>query len=92
MAMRVRYWHENSLEVQRDKQQLKIFLEQQCLFAQVSEKELQYFFFSLPSNIIIKAHALGFGHHQVMEMMMTYIAAHQQQLQNKEELKIKYRI
>lgn len=92
MAMRVRYWHEDSLTVKQNKQQLKVFLEQQQVFAHVSEQELHYFFFSLPSSIIMKAHTLGFADQQVIEMMTTYIAEHQQQLRNKEELKIKYRI
>ena len=90
--MRVRYWHEDTLTVKQEKQQLKLFLDQQSLFDLVSDQELKYFFFSLPSSIVMKAHTLGFAHHQVIEMMMTYINAHQQQLKNKQELKIKYRV
>ncbi|MEB3753857.1 hypothetical protein [Acinetobacter sp. MD2(2019)] len=91
MAMRLRYWQENSASVQQDKQDLKKFLIAQQLFADVSEQDLHYFFFSLPSQIIIKAHALGFSHHHVVQMMQSYVADHQIQLKNKQSMKIKYR-
>ncbi|MEB3766577.1 hypothetical protein [Acinetobacter sp. MD2] len=92
MAMRLRYWQEASISVQNNKQSLKVFLEQQQLFSQVSEDELEYFFFSLPSHVVMRAHSLGFDHHQVMAMMTTHIATHRQQLSCRKDIKIKYRL
>ncbi|MFT4021542.1 MAG: hypothetical protein QM666_08520 [Acinetobacter sp.] len=91
MAMRNQYWQDNSLRAQQEKAQLKIFLSHTQLFEQVGESELKYFFYCLPSAIIMKGYALGFNHPKVIHVMKKYIIQNKSLLKCKAEIKIQYR-
>ncbi len=92
MAMRKHYWNDTSVKVQQEKQALWQLLQQQQLFATLHEDDVKYFFFTLPSEVIVKGYAHGFTHISVQNMITTYIQNHKVQLSNKEALKIKFHL
>jgi hypothetical protein len=92
MAMRKHYWNDSSAQVQQEKQALKNFLEQQQLFTNMQDEDLKYFFFSLPSQVIVKGYALGFMHERVQDMILQHITENKSRLEKRELFKVKYRM
>ena len=91
MAIRKNYWCDDSLKVQQEKTYLKSLLEQQHIFSNMQESDLEYFFFSLPSEVIVKGYALGFMHQRVKDMLLQYMLENKSRLAKREVLKVKYR-
>ncbi len=92
MAMRKHYWNDTSVKVQQEKQALWQLLQQQQLFATLHEDDVKYFFFTLPSEVIVKGYALGFEHQRVQSMMRQHITENKSRLERRELFKIKYRM
>ncbi|APR70238.1 MULTISPECIES: hypothetical protein [Acinetobacter] len=93
MAMRQNYWNdESSSIVQAEKQLLKHTLIEEGIFKDATLEDTKYFFFTLPSIIIVKAHALGFHHNSVKQMLKQHIQSNRTYLMKKSELKIQFRI
>ena len=92
MAMRHRYWDESSDHVQNEKQFLQQTLIEQGIFSQATLEDVKYFFYTLPSIVIVKAHALGFMHETVQQMLLQHIQANRLDLMQKTELKIRFKM
>ncbi len=93
MAMRQNYWDDAaSPTVQAEKQLLRKMLIDEGVFADASLEDTQYFFFTLPSIIIVKAHALGFQHSQVKRMLIKHIHSNRAALMRKSNLKILFKM
>ncbi|MFM6906907.1 MAG: hypothetical protein ACKOXD_08030 [Acinetobacter sp.] len=93
MAMRQNYWDdESSSTVQAEKQFLRNTLIEEGIFKDATLDDTKYFFFTLPSIIIVKAHALGFDHSHVKHMVIAHIDTHRVALMRKATLKIQFRI
>ncbi|MHA3049006.1 hypothetical protein [Acinetobacter sp. ANC 4641] len=92
MAIRKHYWDDSSTQVQQEKQALKHFLECQHIFPDMQEEDLKYFFFSLPSQVIVKGYALGFTHERVKDMLLQHITENKTRLEKRELFKVKYRM
>lgn len=92
MAMRKHYWNDSSVRVQQEKQAFKHLLERQQIFPDMQEEDLKYFFFSLPSQVIVKGYALGFTHERVQDMILQHITENKTRLEKRELFKVKYRI
>lgn len=91
--MRESYWNdESSPSVQIEKQYFQSTLTQHGVFKTANLEDARYFFFSLPSIIIVKGYALGFLDQSVQSMISTFIQANKLQLMHREELKIQYRM
>lgn len=93
MAMRQNYWDdESSSTVQAEKQFLKDLLVEEDVFKEATLDDTKYFFFTLPSIIIVKAYALGFHHSQVKRMLVKHIHTHRTALMKRATLKIQFKI
>lgn len=93
MAMRENYWNDqHSPTVQSEKQFLQQFLIQHQIFPQATLEDAKYFFFTLPSIIIVKAHALGFHHQTVQQLLLTHIQQHHRLLTKRSHLKIRFNL
>ncbi|RZF54684.1 hypothetical protein EXE30_05535 [Acinetobacter halotolerans] len=93
MAMRQNYWEdESSTAVQAEKQFLKNTLIEEGIFQNATLEDTKYFFFTLPSIIIVKAHALGFHHNFVKQMLIKHIDSNRDALMRKSALKIQFKI
>ena len=93
MAMRQNYWNDtHSAQVDLEKIELKKILSEYGVFDQPSLDDAKYFFFSLPSIIIVKGYALGFADKSVKEMIIQFIEQNKKPLKQRAELKIAYRI
>jgi len=93
MAMRQNYWDdESSSTVQAEKQFLKDLLVEEEVFKDATLDDTKYFFFTLPSIIIVKAYALGFHHSQVKRMLIKHIHTHRATLMKRAALKIQFKI
>lgn len=93
MAMRQNYWSDDSSpRVTTEKQFLKQFLMDHQIFENPSLDDVKYFFFSLPSVIIIKAYALGFIHETVVNLMKLFISEYRVSLSTRAQLPVKYRL
>lgn len=93
MAMRQNYWDdESSSTVQAEKQFLKDLLVEEDVFKDATLEDTKYFFFTLPSIIIVKAYALGFHHSQVKRMLIKHIHTHRAALMKRAALKIQFKI
>lgn len=91
IAMRQQYWdNEDSLQIRDEKQFLQQLLIQENIFNQANLEDAKYLFFVLPSNIIVKGHALGFQDERVRNMMVAYIQSHKTFLMQKHPLKIQF--
>ena len=92
-AMRERYWHDaNSEVVLKEKHFLQTILQDSGVFAAASLEDAKYLFFSLPSVVIVKGYALGFQHQQVQALIVQHIQRHKLQLQQRNHVKIQYKI
>ena len=93
MAMRQNYWDdESSPTVQEEKIFLRNTLIEEGIFKNATLDDTKYFFFTLPSIIIVKAHALGFDHCDVKRMLIAHIHTNRAALMRKSTLKIQFRI
>ncbi|WP_038344171.1 hypothetical protein [Acinetobacter sp. A47] len=93
MAMRQNYWDdEHSSTVQTEKQFLQNLLVEEGVFKEASLEDTKYFFFTLPSIIIVKAYALGFHHSEVRRMLVKHIHTHKPALMKRAALKIQFKI
>lgn len=93
MAMRQNYWDdESSPTVQEEKIFLRNTLIEEGIFKNATLDDTKYFFFTLPSIIIVKAHALGFHHNHVKRMLIAHIHTNRAALMRKSTLKIQFRI
>lgn len=92
MAMRQNYWDdESSPTVQEEKIFLRNTLIEEGIFKDATLDDTKYFFFTLPSIIIVKAHALGFHHSHVKRMLIVHIHTNRAALMRKSTLKIQFR-
>lgn len=93
MAMRQNYWNDtDSTQVTQEKNQLQQLLIEQGVFEHATLEDAKYFFFSLPSIIIVKGYALGFSDHSVKEMITRFILDNKMLLKQRSKLKIAYRM
>lgn len=93
MAMRQNYWNDtHSTQVNLEKNELQNMLNEYGIFEQPSLDDVKYFFFSLPSIIIVKGYALGFANSTVKEMISQFIEQNKSLLMQRTELKISYRM
>ena len=67
-------------------------LTEQGVYEPASLDDVKYFFFSLPSIIIVKGYALGFTNQSVKDLIINYIASNKQGLILRKELKIQFRM
>ena len=74
MAMRLRYWNDVETDsVQLEKQFLQQILIEHEVFQAPTLDDVKYFFFSLPSIIIVKGYAVGFTNIDIKNMISQYI-------------------
>ncbi|ESK56370.1 MAG: hypothetical protein I8H98_10010 [Moraxellaceae bacterium] len=93
MAMRQNYWDDEvSPTVQAEKQFLRHTLIEEGIFENATLDDTKYFFFTLPSIIIVKAHALGFHHSLVKRMLIKHIHMNRSILMRKSTLKIQFKL
>ena len=93
MAMRQNYWNDvASPAVTSEKHYFQQILIEHGIFESASLEDAKYFFFSLPSIIIVKGYALGFMDNAVKIMLSKYIDAHKQDLIHRQEIKIQFRM
>lgn len=91
--MRHNYWDdESSPTVQEEKIFLRNTLIEEGIFKNATLDDTKYFFFTLPSIIIVKAHALGFQHSHVKRMLIKHIHTNRAALMRKSALKIQFKI
>lgn len=93
MAMRLRYWNDVETDsVQLEKQFLQQILIEHEVFQAPTLDDVKYFFFSLPSIIIVKGYAVGFTNIDIKNMISQYIHENKSSLMKHEILKIQYRM
>ncbi len=93
MAMRQSWWNDDSNStVQSEKQFMCHFLTEQGLFQPAELEDVRYFFFSMPSIIIVKGYAEGFQATTVQQLMQQYITQNKDQLMQRNSLKIQYQM
>lgn len=93
MAMRQNYWNDlESAQVEMEKIFFQQLLIEHKIFEQATPEDARYFFFSLPSIIIMKGYALGFINEAVKQMLNLHIQQNRQSLSSRMELTIQYRI
>lgn len=93
MAMRHNYWDDSSSDhVQVEKQFFQQLLAETGVFESATLDDAQYFFFGLPSIIIVKGYSLGFLDPSVRSMIMQFIQNNKALLMSRSELKIQYRM
>ncbi len=93
LAIRQNYWlDQQSEKVQTEKQYFQTLLITEGIFASPTVDDAKYFFFSLPSIIIVKGYALGFMHQMVQELLIGYIQANKADLAARKTLKIQYNL
>ncbi|KYQ82053.1 hypothetical protein AWW73_10615 [Acinetobacter lactucae] len=92
MAMRHRFWDESSDYVRNEKQFLQQTLVEQGIFNDATLDDVKYFFYTLPSIIIVKAYALGFMHDSVKQMLLQHIQTNRLHLMQKSEFKIQFKM
>jgi hypothetical protein len=93
MAMRHNYWNDQSSpQVMNEKQFIQDTLTEFGIFQPATVDDAKYFFFSMPSIIIVKGYSLGFSNESVKKMIIDFIQKNKPQLCARTELKIQYRM
>lgn len=93
LAMRESWWNdETSAMVQLEKSFLQRTLIDQAIYPIATLEDVRYFFFTLPSIIIVKGYALGFSHPLVKEMILQHIETNHQMLMHRADVKIQFRM
>lgn len=91
--MRQNYWNDVlSPTVVSEKHYFQQTLTEHGVFESASIEDAKYFFFSLPSIIIVKGYALGFMDSAVKIMIAKYIHDNKQTLMHRQEIKIQFRM
>ena len=91
MAMRQSWWDDEvNSSVKVEKQFFQLTLTEQGIYDDVTVDDVKYFFFSLPSIIIVKGYALGFTNQQVKNMISQHIQTNSQMLKDRENIKIQF--
>ncbi|MBJ9985099.1 hypothetical protein IAE19_06530 [Acinetobacter sp. S40] len=92
LAMRENYWNDiDSSHVIAEKQFFCNTLNEYGIFENATLEDAKYFFFTLPSIIIVKGYALGFMHKTVQTMIDQHILSHVEQLKTRQLFKIQFR-
>lgn len=92
MAMRQSWWDDSTSLSITEKQFFKQTLIDQGVYKAPTLEDVKFFFFSLPSIIIVKGYALGFTNENVLDMITQYIVLNKESLSNKIETKIQFRM
>lgn len=92
MAMRQNYWQDQTDAVQAEKVFFQRFLNEQQIYHVTSMSDVEYFFFSLPSQIIIKGYASGFQHPSILDLLIAYTEKNRDALSQHLPIKIQYRL
>lgn len=93
MAMRQSWWDDQSTpSVAAEKQFLQQTLSEKGVYATPSLDDVKYFFFSLPSIIIVKGYALGFTNQLVKDMINQHIEINRHTLSARNQIKIQFRM
>ena len=89
--MRRSWWDDEvNSSVKVEKQFFQLTLTEQGIYDDVTVDDVKYFFFSLPSIIIVKGYALGFTNQQVKNMISQHIQTNRQMLKDRENIKIQF--
>lgn len=89
--MRQSWWDDEvNSSVKVEKQFFQLTLTEQGIYDDVTVDDVKYFFFSLPSIIIVKGYALGFTNQQVKNMISQHIQTNRQMLKDRENIKIQF--
>lgn len=92
MAIRQTYWQDQTDAVQAEKIFFQHFLIEQNIYKVASLSDAEYFFFSLPSQIIIKGYASGFQHPSVLTLLIDHAEKNREALSQRMPIKIQYRL
>ncbi len=93
MAMRQTWWDDHTNpQVKQEKDFIQQTLTEKGVYSATSLEDVRYFFFTLPSIIIVKGYALGFTHPLVKEMILQHIETNHQMLMNRADVKIQFRM
>ncbi|MEG0482616.1 MAG: hypothetical protein RR575_15945 [Acinetobacter sp.] len=93
LAMRQSWWDDvSNPSVQTEKQFFQNTLTTLGVYEAASLDDVKYFFFSLPSIIIVKGYSLGFTNRSVQDMITHHIETNKQSLMLRKEIKIQYRM
>lgn len=91
MAMRQNYWNDTtSPQVGAEKKFFQNILIEQGIFTEPSIDDVKYFFFTLPSIVIVKGYSLGFQDHAVKHLLEKHIPRNKSVLIAKSALQIEY--
>ena len=89
--MRRSWWDDEvNSSVKVEKQFFQLTLTEQGIYDDVTVDDVKYFFFSLPSIIIVKGYALGFTNQQVKNMISQHIQTNRQMLKDRENINIQF--
>lgn len=91
-AMRERYWNDQNDTVNSEKLYFQRILEELDVFPEAHVDDAKSLFFSLPSIIIVKGYALGFQHPIVHNLIVKHIQQHKIALQQRNHVKIQYKM
>lgn len=89
--MRQSWWDDEvNSSVKVEKQFFQLTLTEQGIYDDVTVDDVKYFFFSLPSIIIVKGYAFGFTNQQVKNMISQHIQTNRQMLKDRKNIKIQF--
>jgi len=93
MAMRQRYWEDTqSTNISAEKTFFQQILIETQVFPSANLDDAKQLFFSLPSIILIKGYAKGFTNDTVQSLIRQHIDTNRSALQQKLEVKIKFKL
>ncbi|MBI1452461.1 MULTISPECIES: hypothetical protein [Acinetobacter] len=93
MAMRQNYWDDaHTPRVHEEKLFFQRLLNDLGVFEKASLEDAKSLFFSLPSIILIKGYAKGFTEPSIQQLITQHIELHRNELQQKFDVKIKFRV
>ena len=93
MAMRQNYWNDSaSPKVGAEKKFFRKILIEQGIFTEPSIEDVKYFFFTLPSIVIVKGYSLGFQDYAVKNLLEKHIQRNKNVLIAKSALQIEYQM
>ena len=93
MAMRQTWWDDESCAiVKNEKNFFQRILIEKGIFNSPNVEDVKYFFFSLPSIIIVKGYAVGFTDPSVEALIQSHIETNKQSLKQKQQIKIQFRM
>ena len=93
MAMRQNYWDDaHTPRVHEEKVFFQRLLNDLGIFENASLEDAKSLFFSLPSIILIKGYAKGFTEPSIEQLITQHIELHRNELQQKFDVKIKFRV